>query len=121
MSKQETKRANMNEKDFDALTKDSSRVVSDLAKQTSIIKVLIVFLHDNLLNNRGDLSEGDRVDIRSAMTPLYPQLTSSVDELTALFGIYNEDLATWQANFDAYLVANPDTLQKAIDRFPKVD
>ena len=121
MSKQSTKRANAIIKDFDALETTAATVVSNLVAQTAIAKVLIVFLHDNLLNNKDDLSEGDRVDTRDALVPLYPQIQESLAEIEALFNIHNDDLTTWQSNFDAYLLANPTVLEEALNRFPKVD
>lgn len=121
MSKQITRRANAIIKDFDSMEAGAAKAVSDLVSQTAIVKVLIVFLHDNLLNDKGDLSEGDRLDTRESLVPLYPQIQDSLAELTAIFEIYNDDKATWQANFDAYLIANPSILEEALNRFPKVD
>lgn len=121
MSKQSTKRAMAINSDFDALEKKAASVVSDLVSQTAVAKILIVFLHDNLLNNKNDLSEGDRVDTRNALVPLYPQIQESLAEIEALFNIHDDDLVTWQSNFDAYLLANPTVLEEALNRFPKVD
>jgi len=121
MSNQTTKRSNAIVKDFDALEKDCASAVASLVKQTALLKVLIVFLHDNLLNDKGDMSEGDRLDTRSALLPLYPQIQDSLVEITKIFEIYDDDKATWQANLNAYLVANPTILDEALNRFPKVD
>ena len=57
MSKQATKRAMAINKDFDDLEKSAATVVSNLVSQTAMAKVLVVFLHDNLLNGKADLSE----------------------------------------------------------------
>ncbi len=121
MSKQSTQRANAIDKDYDALAVDSARAVSSLVTQTALLKVLIVFLHDNLLNNKGDLSEGDRADTRASLGPLYPQIQNSLDEITKIFSIYDDDLTVWQSNFDTYVSENPTVLTEALNRFPKVD
>ena len=120
MSKQSTKRENAIVTDFDGLEKSAAKAVSDLVKQTALLKLLVVFMHDNLLNNKGDLSEGDRLDLRDALVPLYPQIQSSLDEITAIFDIHDDDPIVWQANLDAYIAANPTILAEALDRFPKV-
>lgn len=121
MSKQTAKRENAIVTDFDSLEKNAAKAVSDLVTQTAILKILIVFLHDNLLNNKTDLSEGDRVDLRNSLVPLYPQIQNSLEEITAIFNIHDDDVVTWKANFDAYLVTNPTVLDEALNRFPKVD
>lgn len=121
MSLQSTKRANAIIKDFDALSKDAATAVSKLVDQTAKAKVLVAFLHDNLLNNKGDMSEGDRVDVRNALVPLYPQIKSALSEVEAMFGIHDSDVTVWQSNFDAYLIENPNVLEEALNRFPKVD
>jgi len=121
MSKQTTKRENAIVKDFDLLAKDSASAVSSLVKQTNLLKILIVFLHDNILNNKGDMSEGDRTDTRNDLVPLYPQIQNCLQEITAIFDIHDDDKVIWQSNLDAYLVANPTVLEEALNRFPKVD
>ena len=121
MSKQSTKRENAIVTDFDGLEKSAAKAVSDLVGQTALLKVLIVFMHDNLLAAKGDLSEGDRLDLRDALVPLYPQIQNSLDEITAIFNIHDDDPVVWQSNLDAYLIANPTVLTEALNRFPKVD
>ena len=121
MSKQSTKRENAIVTDFDGLEKSAAKAVSDLVTQTALLKLLVVFMHDNLLNNKGDLSEGDRLDLRDALVPLYPQIQTSLDEITAIFNIHNDDVDVWRTNLDAYLIANPTILNEALNRFPKVD
>ena len=118
MSKRETKRKNTIVAEFDGLEKTAAKAVSDLVAQTALLKVLIVFLHDNLLNAKGDLSEGDRLDLRDTLVPLYPQIQNSLDEITAIFNIHDDDVSVWRANLDAYLVVNPTILEEAINRFP---
>lgn len=118
MSKRETKRKNAIAADFDGLEKNAAKAVSDLITQTALLKVLIVFLHDNLLNTKGDLSEGDRIDLRDALVPLYPQIQTALVDITDIFNIHDDDVATWQANLDAYTTANPDVLTQALQRFP---
>lgn len=120
MSKQSTKREIAIAKDSDDIENGAAKAVSDLVKYTALVKLHVVFLHDNLLNNKGDLSEGDRVDTRNLLVPLYPQVSDCLAEIESLFNIYNADLATWQANFDAYLIDNPTTLDEALSRFPTV-
>ena len=118
MSKRETKRKNAIAADFDALEKNTAKTVSDLVYQTARLKVLIVFLHDNLLNAKGDLSEGDRIDLRNALVPLYPQIQTALSDITDIFNIHNDDVNIWRANLDAYTLANPAILTEALSRFP---
>lgn len=120
MSKQSTKRAIAIEKDSDYIEGGASKAVSDLVKFTALVKLHIVFLHDNMLNNKGDLSEGDRLDTRNALVPLHQPIVECLGEIEKLLSIYNADQSIWQANFDTYLIDNPDTLEEALSRFPTV-
>lgn len=121
MSIQTTKRAIAINLEFDSITKDSSVAVSKLVSQTALVKMFVVFLHDNLLNNKTDMSEGDRIDLRDALVPLRPQIQEALAEIDSLFAIHDDDAAIWQANFETYLAANPAVLNEALNRFPKVD
>ena len=118
MSKRETKRKNAIVADFDGLEKNAAKAVSDLITQTALLKVLIVFLHDDLLNAKGDLSEGDRIDLRDALVPLYPQIQAALVDITDIFNIHDDDVTVWRANLDAYVLANPTILTEALNRFP---
>ncbi len=118
MSKRDTKRKNAIMDDFDGLEKNAAKAVSDLVSQTALLKVLIVFLHDNLLSAKGDLSEGDRIDLRDALVPLYSQIQEALIDITDIFNIHDDDIVTWQTNLDAYTAANPDVLTQALERFP---
>lgn len=120
MSKQQRTRDKAIDTEFDAVKGTSATVVSSLVGHTARLKLFITFLHDDLLNGKGDLAEGDRVELRQALAPLYPQIQECLDELTDLFDIHDEDPAVWQANFDAFLIKNPDILAEALNRFPKV-
>ena len=121
MSRQATNRAVAINKEFESIVKKSNSVVSELERQTAEVKLFVTFLHDNLLGNKGDLSEGDRVDLRDAIVPLYPKIQAALSEVEAMFNIHDDDAATWTANFETYKAANPGTLTEALDRFPKVD
>jgi hypothetical protein len=118
MSKRETKRKNAIVADFDGLEKKAAQAVSDLVAQTALLKVLIVFLHDDLLNAKGYLSEGDRIDLRDSLVPLYPQIQTALDDITDIFNIHDDDVNIWRANLDAYTLANPTILTEALSRFP---
>ena len=120
MSRREIKRQDAIYSEFDSVVKKSASSVSELLKETAVLKLFVVFLHDNLLGSKGDVTESDRVDLKNELVPLYPQLQANLAELTALFNIYDDDPATWQSNFDAYLAANPTLLAEALGRFPAV-
>tara|TARA_R110000737_G_C14596557_1_gene488408 strand:- start:1792 stop:2157 length:366 start_codon:yes stop_codon:yes gene_type:complete len=121
MSRRKIKREEAIYSEFDSVVKKSASSVSELVKETGVLKLFVVFLHDNLLNAKGDMTETDRVDLKNELVPLYPQLQANLAELTALFNIYDDDPVTWQANFDAYLASNPTLLTEAINRFPSVE
>ena len=120
MSRQSTKRANAISKDFDEVEAQSAVAVSNLVKQVNTVKLLVVFLHDNLLSAKGDLTEGDRLTTRDALAPLYPQVQQALTDISALFDIHDDDVVIWQANLDAYLAANPTLLMEALGRYPEV-
>jgi len=120
MARQSTNRQIAINDEFDSVVKGASKAVSDIVRETARVRLLVVFLHDNLLNTKGDLLEGDRIDLRDSLVPLRSQVQDSLDEIDALFSISDDNLATWQANFDAYLLANETVLDEALDFFPKV-
>ena len=121
MSRREIKRQDAIYSEFDSVVKKSNSSVSELLKETAVLKLFVVFMHDNLLNAKGDMTESDRVDLKNEIVPLYPQLQSNLVELTALFDIYDDDPAIWRSNLDAYLVANPTLLNEATNRFPSAE
>ena len=106
---------------YDSLMTDPAKAVSKLVEQTAELKVFVTFLHDNLLNNKGDISEGDRVVLKNALVPLYSQIEGSLAELTSILSISNDDPVIWQANFDSFLADNPTILKEALNYFPTVD
>ena len=120
MSIQETKRKNAIEKEFDSAPREAQTAVSKLVTETARIRLLIIFLHHSLLSNTGEVSEGDRLDVRDSLVPLYPQIQDALADITALFNIHDDNNATWQANLDAYLLANPTVLSEALSRYPAV-
>jgi hypothetical protein len=120
MSRQSTIRANAINKDFSEIEKKAATVVSELVKQVDLVKLLTVFLHDNLLADKGDLSEGDRMVTRDALIPLYPQLQKAISDIELLFNIHDANAMTWQANLDAYLANNPTLLAEALNRYPEI-
>ena len=121
MSRRSTKRANAINSEFDSIVSEANKAVSNLVKQVALVKIFTVFMHDNLLNDKGDLSEGDRVDLRDGLVPLYPQIQTALTEITELFNIHDSDNAVWRSNLDSYLADNPSALTEALNRFPKVD
>ena len=121
MSIQSNKRAAAIASEFDNVIKNSAKTVSDLVKHTNELKLYVTFMNDNLLNNKGDVSMADRVVFRNAIAPLFPDIVSSTSVLTTMFSIYNDDLAVWQSNFDAFLADNDGVLDEALGRFPTVD
>ena len=114
MSRQATNRSNAIDQEFREVVKKSQAAVSELTRQTAEAKLFITFLHDNILNSKGDLSEGDRVDLRNAMVPLFPQMQAALAEVAALFAIYDTDLTVYANNQAAYLTANPNVLAEAL-------
>ena len=121
MSKQSRKRETAIDDQFDIVLKNSESTVSKLVQHTAEAKLFITFLHDNLINNKGELSEGDRIKFKNRMVPLYPQISQCLEDIAALFSIYDEDNDTWIANFDTYKADNPGTLEEALAYFPQVD
>ena len=121
MSLQQADRTNAIIKERDTVIKDSAKAISDLVGNVARARLYIVFLHDSLLNNTGDMSEGDRLALRASLAPHYPSASTALSEIESLLNIHDDDLATWQSNFDAYLLANPTVLTEALNRFPQVD
>ena len=115
-----TDRANAISKDFKEVKSGSAKAVSEVAKQVGLLGVLVPFMHDNILNNKGDISEGDRLDLRDTLVPLFIELVGHLDKLTELFEIYDEDVTTWISNLNSHLVDNPNCVVEAEARYPKV-
>tara|TARA_R110000850_G_scaffold86826_1_gene186815 strand:+ start:1052 stop:1417 length:366 start_codon:yes stop_codon:yes gene_type:complete len=121
MSLQQADRTNAIIKERDAVKADSAKAISELVRNVARARLYIVFLHDSLLKGTGDMSEGDRLDLRASLAPHHPSALAALAEIESLLSIHNDDLTIWQNNFDAYLLANPTVLEEALNRFPKVD
>ena len=120
MSKQEFERSKAIYAEYDTVLDNAEKTVSNLVAHTNEALLFVVFLHHNLLNNLGDLSEGDRIAFRARIMPLYPQIEEVLAKVGAIAPIHDADPVVWQANFDAYLVANPTLLAEALGRYPEV-
>lgn len=120
MSLQKTKRETAINNDFESLTKGAAKAVSDVSTQVSMLKILVPFMHDNVLGGKGDVSEGDRVDLRDSLVPLYEQLQELMGEMEKVFVIHDDDVSVWQAALDAYIVEYPNCVNEAEARYPKV-
>ena len=121
MSLQQADRTNAIIKERDTVMKDSANAISELVRNVARARLYIVFLHNSLLENTGDMSDGDRLALRASLAPHHPSASAALSEIESLLSIHDDDLATWRSNFDAYLTANPTVLTEALNRFPKVD
>jgi hypothetical protein len=120
MSKQAFERSKAVYAEYDTVLKNAESTVANLVTHTNEALLYVIFLHHNLLNNLGDLSEGDRLDFRARIMPLYPKIQTVLETIGSIATIHNDDPLVWQANFDAYVAANPEVYVEALSRFPQV-
>ncbi len=119
MSRQATKRANAIDKDFAEVERSAQETQSKFHVVTKNLKLLVPFLHDNVLNNKGDLTEEDRVYFRDQIVPLFEPLKQDMYTLQELFDIYDDDPTEWNQKLADYIVKYPNCLEQAESRYPK--
>lgn len=118
MNRQANRRANAIDKDFTEVERNAAQVGSDLTTLTATLKLLVPFMHDNILNNKGDLTEADRVYFRDQVVPLFEPLLANVTELQELFDIHHDDQSVWLNNLNSYVAKYPNCLTEAESRYP---
>lgn len=118
MSRKQTKRANAIDTDFTEVEKLAQKTASDVKKVTATLMLLVPFMHDNILNLKGDLDEEDRKYLRDQIVPLFEPLLKNMAQLQELFDIHDDDSASWKNNLTAYLQKYPNCITEAEKRYP---
>lgn len=88
--------------DFSKSDKDWARTVSDITRQSDLTIQLTAWMHDNILNNKGDVDEADRISFRASFQTKMLEINTQLEKLLDASAVYNADTATYQANLDAF-------------------
>ncbi len=120
MSIQETERRDNFKSEYAALTKNAASATSGLVKAVAELRVLIPYMHENIRYERGDMKEGDRLKIRDALVPLFPQLQQALVDATEVFDIYKDDPEEWAVAIAAFYEKYPTLFDEADARFEKL-
>lgn len=112
-----TKREQAVEKEINALESGSLKAVSQLQTQVNLIKVLLPWMHNNIVNSLGDVSEANRADLASTLDPALIDVITMISDLQSVAAIYNDDPATYATNTANYIALNPTVLSEAELRF----
>ena len=102
--------------EYNGADKEWANIISRRTVSTDLTVNATAWLHDNIQNSRGDVSEDDRVAFRAAFEEKLAQIQLLVDKLNDCYGVYNQDPTTYQANLVAFLAkypaANPEEFDK---------
>ena len=116
MNRKDYKRASSIDSDFTNLEKNLPRIVSDLARDVELVIMMTGFLHDNILNNKGDLGEGDRADFNESFTPVLAGLQDSLNRLQDCYNVYNDDPNTYAQNLADFIVKYPSAASEEVEK-----
>lgn len=90
--------------DFNEQDKAWSRLISQMTPATSLTLDLTGWTHDNLLGDKGDVDEADRIAFRSSFESKIAEIKALEVKLMDAYAVYDADPAVWQSNLDAFLL-----------------
>ena len=91
----------------------SVRAGEALSIATANLKLFIPFMHHNIINGVGDLTEANRADLAKVLDPEFLKLADNITALTEINNIFNEDPTEYATALNAFLVKYPEVLAEA--------
>lgn len=116
MSRLTTKRATKIDNDFTAIEKSLASVSSNLVRDTNLIIQLTAWLHDNIINNRGDFDENDRADLFIKFEPVFLEISEQLSKLGECAAVYHDDLFTYEQNLNNFVAKYPSANPVEVDK-----
>lgn len=116
MSRKDYKRASSIDADFTKLEKNLPRIVSELARDVELAVMMTGFLHDNILNEKGDLSIDDRADFNASFTPVFAGLQDSLNRLKDCYDVYNDDPSVYHQNLADFVTKYPSATSDEVEK-----
>ncbi|MGB0943124.1 MAG: hypothetical protein ACPGUE_12010 [Marinomonas sp.] len=83
--------------------KNWSRIISQMTAATDLTIQATSWLHDNIQNNKGDVTEIDRVAFRASFEKKLIDIKALVTKLDDCYAVYDADNAAYQNNLSAFL------------------
>lgn len=112
-----TEREKKIEKEFEQLIRTSLSQSSQLISNINLANLLIPWMHNNVVNNLGDISEANRVELTNPFKEIYQNITIVQEGLAKLYTLYDEDPATYRSLVDTHLAENPTIIDEVEKRF----
>lgn len=94
-------------REYTEADKNWARIISQMTAATDLTVQATAWLHDNIQNSKGDVSENDRVAFRASFEQKLTDIKALVAKLDDCYGVYNEDAVTYQSNLTDFLAKYP--------------
>ncbi len=116
MSRIQTKRANAIDSDFSTLEKDLPKNISALTVNANLSVMMTGLLHDNILNNKGDLDEADRAVFAESFTQVFADLQAVTTMLSDCYAVYDDDPTLYAENLANFIVKYPSAASEEVEK-----
>jgi dolichyl-phosphate-mannose--protein O-mannosyl transferase len=83
------------------------RIIANMTSATDLTVNATAWLHDNIQNNRGDVSEADRVLFRASFEQKLNELNALMQKLNDCYAVYDADQATYESNLQTFIAKYP--------------
>ena len=90
-------------KEYTEADKNWARIISQMNSATDLTIQATAWLHDNIQNSKGDVTEVDRIAFRASFEQKLIDIKALVTKLDDCYAVYDADTATYQSNLTNFL------------------
>jgi beta-lactamase class D len=117
MSRAATKRSINIVNHFDNTKKGWANVTAQFNSSVNEAVQLTAWIHDNVLNNKGDISNEDRQEDRVEFLEKLTYLKELISKLDDCHAVYSEDLQVYQDNYSSFVAKYGINIQEVDSKF----
>lgn len=96
--------------------KNWANIIASMTSATDLTVNATAWLHDNIQNEKGDVTEEDRVSFRASFQLKLAELNDLMTKLNDCYAIYDEDNLTYQSNLQSFLEKYPSAAPSEFDK-----
>lgn len=102
--------------EYTSADKNWANIIANMTVATDLTVNATAWLHDNIQNEKGDVTEEDRVMFRASFELKLAELNALMQKLNDCYGVYDADTVTYQSNLQAFLDKYPSAEPAEFDK-----